>query len=63
MKDWFWRKNEGVLQKNGGVRKIILRILSHFSHFFAFHPLQVVDLQLTAAIQPLQKKIVPKILP
>jgi hypothetical protein len=45
-----------ILQKNGGIREIILHFFLRFSGFLGFFPLQVIAFQRKAAIQPLQKK-------
>ena len=54
--DCFWRKNEGTLQRNGGLREIILRFFSPFSGFPGLFQSQPIAFQGQAAIRPLQKK-------
>jgi hypothetical protein len=56
IKACFCRKIRGVSQKNGGPTKIILHFFSSFFGFGGFLPLQAIDFQAQAAVQPLQKK-------
>jgi hypothetical protein len=56
IKACFWRKNGGILQKNRGIREIILHFFSRFSAFSGFSPSQAIALQGQASLQPLQNK-------
>ena len=49
-------KSRPILQKNGGIREIILHFFLRFSGFLGFFRLQPVAFQQQAALQPLQKK-------
>jgi hypothetical protein len=56
IEDSFWRKNRGVLQKNGGFTDIILHVILRFPCFVGFLSLQAIDFQRQAALPLLQKK-------
>jgi hypothetical protein len=52
----FWPKFGAILQKNGGIREIILHFFLRFSGFLGFFQLQALVFEPLAPIQPLQKK-------